>query len=690
MGNKLLALLLGILATTSLAGPRVGYYDSMRLRDDTSYVELKAPAGVSTWSMTMPVDDGAADQALVTDGSGVTAWAGPFMLDSAGPFIPVADGPFVAPGDVIETGDNDTESFWAYPALGTQAYTYSVLKGTPSFTSLAGGYYFLGHYANGTTVRDDYSVLDSGSNITTVGRNVALINLHDNINTVGDYYTSIADNTQIQTVTAGSVTGINLNFKANSVPSDITGINVTPQGTQRGLTAQVQTVQATADVAGNLGGKYMRICTVYSENPNVCYKAWYDVDNGSTPPSADGDTLVEIDISEDDSAAAVGDATQPILHALARITATDDNAGLITVTMDNQGKAGGIDAGNLGWTTDITVGGGGDGRAVGLQIGMYNVSGYTDENTVAIDTSGGRASVGQLSAYKQYTIAASPGNPTTVHVLSSDLILGDNQTITDGDSLGVGGIGTLTVGTNSTVTSGGLRVGSTSDGKIVLVNIGAGSSVQDARGTLAATVLTGGTGVLENGEGFRAVAIDFGGSTPITNYRAFYADAPGGTPATNFWGLYARPEYQNYMGGGIKIGGAVDTDDKLSSANAGLEITEYHIRSTGTAPTATVDSNAGTGGACSVSNATDVAGTIELTADSAAASSGTQCAIDFVLSYDTAPICTVTPRNAAAGMAPTLVGPYFAATTTALEVNFANAELVGETYQWDYHCIETE
>ena len=50
----------------------------MRLQDTTGgeYVALQAPGTVaSSWTLTLPTDDGTASQFLQTDGSGVTTWA---------------------------------------------------------------------------------------------------------------------------------------------------------------------------------------------------------------------------------------------------------------------------------------------------------------------------------------------------------------------------------------------------------------------------------------------------------------------------------------------------------------------------------------------------------------------------------------------------------------------------------------
>lgn len=122
-----------------------------------------------------------------------------------------------------------------------------------------------------------------------------------------------------------------------------------------------------------------------------------------------------------------------------------------------------------------------------------------------------------------------------------------------------------------------------------------------------------------------------------------------------------------------------------------LQINNGHIKSTQTvAPTAVVNSNAGTGATCTVSNATDVAGSVTLTTTGVLSSSGDECDVTFNLAYGVAPRCTTTPNSANAVLDSVVQGVYFTTTTAVLSINFANTDAVGRTYSWFYHCIETQ
>lgn len=117
-------------------------------------------------------------------------------------------------------------------------------------------------------------------------------------------------------------------------------------------------------------------------------------------------------------------------------------------------------------------------------------------------------------------------------------------------------------------------------------------------------------------------------------------------------------------------------------------INDGHLRSTqATPPSPAAQSGAGTGASSSVSNATDIAGKLELVLGSAAFATGAQVVITFNAAYVTAPTVVLTPRNATAGL--NIGDVYVTSTTADFTVNFATAALLTSTYDWFYHVIET-
>lgn len=77
--------------------------------------------------------------------------------------------------------------------------------------------------------------------------------------------------------------------------------------------AEASDFTAVADTAGSLGGKTFRF---YNAGDAKCYQIWYDVDNGSTAPTATtGCTLVEVDIATGDTDTTVAGNTRTVLNA---------------------------------------------------------------------------------------------------------------------------------------------------------------------------------------------------------------------------------------------------------------------------------------------------------------------------------------------------------------------------------------
>jgi len=129
-----------------------------------------------------------------------------------------------------------------------------------------------------------------------------------------------------------------------------------------------------------------------------------------------------------------------------------------------------------------------------------------------------------------------------------------------------------------------------------------------------------------------------------------------------------------------------------TAGNTKLLVHDGHMGVTQTtAPTTTVNANAGTGATCSVSQATDTSGRIELVTGSGAYSSGVQCALNFNLAYSTAPICQLTPTNAVSAANAVANQIYIGSPVTgSVAVEFGVAAASAQAYAWNYHCIETQ
>lgn len=147
----------------------------------------------------------------------------------------------------------------------------------------------------------------------------------------------------------------------------------------------------------------------------------------------------------------------------------------------------------------------------------------------------------------------------------------------------------------------------------------------------------------------------------------------------------------------VKIGASASQTTPILELQDTVPNTVFQINVNGhlktkqvAATTAVVNANAGTGASCSVSHATDVAGLVALTTTGVASSSGTVCAVTFASVYAVAPICLVTPTSSNAIVDAVIQGVYFTTSTSVLNVVFTNTDAIGRTYNWSYHCIETQ
>jgi hypothetical protein len=133
------------------------------------------------------------------------------------------------------------------------------------------------------------------------------------------------------------------------------------------------------------------------------------------------------------------------------------------------------------------------------------------------------------------------------------------------------------------------------------------------------------------------------------------------------------------------------TPGQDGSNNYGTVHFNAHLKSTqSVVPTAVVNANAGSGATCSLTDATDSAGNVDLVTTASSPAAGDQCDITFTQVYAVAPVCVLSAISPNGSLLVVSDGIYFSTSTTALTINFANADLVGNTYDWSYHCVETQ
>jgi hypothetical protein len=127
-----------------------------------------------------------------------------------------------------------------------------------------------------------------------------------------------------------------------------------------------------------------------------------------------------------------------------------------------------------------------------------------------------------------------------------------------------------------------------------------------------------------------------------------------------------------------------------AATNALLVIKNGHLKfQQSTAPTVTVNANAGTGATSTVSNATDTAGKLALMLGTSPAS-GVQTTVNFNKAFATAPIISLTPANALTAANSVSKQIFVSSATSSFAVNFGVTGTAAEAYSWHYQIIETQ
>lgn len=221
-------------------------------------------------------------------------------------------------------------------------------------------------------------------------------------------------------------------------------------------------------------------------------------------------------------------------------------------------------------------------NAVGLSIFMNNVS--ASGNKKAIEATGdvsingalsftGALSIGQLNAFYQVGPVNGGGNPQTVHGLISSIVVPDNSTTANADTIGVNTAMLMSIGTNAAITSGPFGLGLSALALPCVVETKTGSSVDHMSAAVYAINLsntsTGGT--IDEINISRSVVIP-NGITTVNKARGFYYSEPFGAVARKSWGFYNEAEVPNFLKGSLKIDGSVGSTDVPTNASVGLEL----------------------------------------------------------------------------------------------------------------------
>jgi hypothetical protein len=164
-------------------------------------------------------------------------------------------------------------------------------------------------------------------------------------------------------------------------------------------------------------------------------------------------------------------------------------------------------------------------------------------------------------------------------------------------------------------------------------------------------------------------------------------NAPGNVRLNTSGDIITTVTQTNFPG--LPQGKTLIGNKATSATNVLLSVMDGHVKvSQTTAPTATVNANAGTSSTCTLTNGRDSSGIINLTEGSASWASGTQCVVTFNLAYSVAPNCVLWPHNAAAASHLVTQQVFSTTTTTTLVLAFGAADSAATASQWSYKCEE--
>lgn len=581
---------------------------------------VRAPASITApWTLTLPPDDGTANYVMITDGSGNTSWvdAQTVVQGSANTFA-----------GYNATGDLTSVPGWTYdpsnfsgvvvdniivPVTGTSGTlnTYRTVV-DPAATVTNTQWIQTQHEMNigsgngaamddvlgfqvNVNSREDSDVdtisllqanADIGANdaitVTQVNGIQSSIDIDDQAtvtNIVGITNNTNSDaGSQITSLTQTQIGGT-----IDTVTGGYAGINTTP------------TITAVNNVNGYfLGGTYTTVgsnFTGFSASPTVTnpmtssYSGFTNAPNlGETNGAQAFSDFAQVDDNPTNSYqsmlssptvtaanAYTSFSSAPTLGTIENAYGLSDGPNVTSVENYTSANLGG----NFALVTDNykginispTAAGDGSGSAVGLNINMAGATNFSAGQVYAIQATGNADIQGRFNAFSAYTPVNGGGNPGSVHGLVSAIGVPDNATIANVDTMGVNTASLISLGSNSTITSGPFGLGITALAFPAVLTMETGASADYVNGAVFALSLdaanTGGT--VDTVNLARATAIPQGGTQTITELRGYYTHLPFGDPGTTSWGLYSEDFPQNFMEGNLRLGGTPGSSDTTTA-----------------------------------------------------------------------------------------------------------------------------
>lgn len=180
--------------------------------------------------------------------------------------------------------------------------------------------------------------------------------------------TPVADGFSLFSTLPAYATGLRFQIREAAAADWSAAVEVTADTDDDNGAEQVSTIDFAGLADTDVADKYFLITGAAG-----LYYVWFNVDTNGTDPEVANATAVEIALTNPANAAAIGDAVQVAVDALADFTATDDNAGLVTITDAAKAFRTAISAGTSGAAVATTT------RGVPVGTAAVAASGLTAE-----------------------------------------------------------------------------------------------------------------------------------------------------------------------------------------------------------------------------------------------------------------------------------------------------------------------
>lgn len=409
--------------------------------------------------------------------------------------------------------------------------------------------------------------------------------------TMTSYMVAFYDSAQVNTEVNG-YTSVNLSPNIDSIANNnnatIINVNPTISSFTGNSGANGVAVSGTYEGFGAGGINFISVNpTANDQTAKYAHGIWVSMDNVDTYPGTQSslvfqDLTYTFNAPGDNNSFTLeyttgGTAGSEVVTLVGQATKVQIESGVSTAT---QIKAA-VD-GTIGINAAITVtisGTGSNAQVAAGPTNFANGSNVGNKKAAYLDGDveitgnlqlGGALSIGKLNAFAQQEVVSGSGTPASIHSLISAPFVGDNETVTLGDTIGINTAMLLTVGANSTVSSAFLGVAALA--LPAVVNLGTGSSVdQVSGGTFAISLQGGAAGTIGNLDLCRSLALP-NGTTTVTKMSGYKFDLPFGNPATTTWGFYESPGVNNYLAGNLLLGGTAGSDDTVTNSSVALEI----------------------------------------------------------------------------------------------------------------------